>query len=134
MSIFLQRNKTRHYSSKSYRKCAIVERFNLTIQNILYRMMAENKSYEWVKMLDNALNIYRKRKHRTIKMSPNEGELSKNENIVRKNLLNFFHNRGLTRNKFKFSIGEKVRINKIRDAFHRGYSEENTMEYMILME
>ena len=36
---FLRNNNIHHYLSYSLRKCPVVERFNLTIQKLIYRMM-----------------------------------------------------------------------------------------------
>ena len=116
----------------SLRKAPIVERFNLTIQNLLYKMMASNHTYNWTDLLENASNIYRNRKHKTIKMAPKLADNPENEDVVRSNLLNFFHNRGIKWNQPKFKIGDTVRINRKKSAFHRGYNEENTEEYFII--
>ena len=88
---YLDENNIKHYLSYSVRKCPIIERFNLTLQNILYRMMAQNRSYKWSEFLPQAMQIYRKRYHRTIKMSPREAELGENEEAVRASLIEFFH-------------------------------------------
>ena len=40
-----------HYYSYSDRKCAVVERFNLTIQQLLYKLMAKRNTYEWTALL-----------------------------------------------------------------------------------
>ena len=69
---YLKDNEIHHYLSYSLRKCPVIERFNLTIQSLLYKIMRKNNSYEWVRFLDQAMNIYLHRKHRTIKMSPME--------------------------------------------------------------
>ena len=74
---YLKQKQIHHYLSYSLRKCPVIERFNLTIQNLLYRIMAQNRSYKWTKFLDNAMEIYLNRKHRTIKMSPIEGDKKK---------------------------------------------------------
>ena len=79
----------------SLRKAPIVERFNLTIQNLLYKMIASNHTYNWTDLLENASNIYRNRKHKTIKMASKLADNPENEDVVRSNLLNFFHNRGI---------------------------------------
>ena len=76
---FLKINKIHHYLSYSLRKCPVVERFNLTIQTLLYKIMAQKKSLRWVDFLDHAMKIYLNRKHRTIGMSPVEGDKDKNE-------------------------------------------------------
>jgi len=129
---FLKKKKIKHYLSFSLRKCPIVERFNLTIQNLLYRMMSANHTYKWTSLLENALKIYRSRRHRTIKMAPQEADKPENEDSVRANLLEFFHDRGIKRNNPKFSINDTVRISRHRNAFHRGYNQENTEEYFII--
>merc|ERR1711947_12999 len=81
---FLKDNKIHHYLSYSLRKCPVVERFNLTIQQLLYKMMKQNNTYEWTKLIDKAMKIYLNRKHRTIKMTPLEAEKDENEPIVRR--------------------------------------------------
>ena len=45
--------------------------------------MARNNSLEWVKYIDQAMKIYLNRKHRTIGISPKEGDKEENEDILR---------------------------------------------------
>ena len=40
-------NNIVHYFSTSDRKCAVVERFNLTIQQLLYKLMTNYNTYAW---------------------------------------------------------------------------------------
>ena len=84
---FLKENKIHHYLSYSLRKCPVVERFNLTIQQLLYKMMKQNNTYKWTKLIDKAMKIYLNRKHRTIKMSPLEAEKDENGPILRQTYL-----------------------------------------------
>ena len=79
---FLKINKIHHYLSYSLRKCPVVERFNLTIQTLLYKIMAQKKSLRWVDFLDHAMKIYLNRKYRTIGMSPVDGDKDKNEKKI----------------------------------------------------
>jgi hypothetical protein len=83
-STFLKENKIHHYLSYSLRKCPVIERFNLTFQRLLYKMMKQHNSYEWTKFVDPAMSIYLNRRHRTIKMSPLQAEKDENEPIVRR--------------------------------------------------
>lgn len=126
---FLKNQKIHHYVAFSVRKCPIVERFNLTIQNLLYKMMAHDRSLKWTSYLDQAMNIYLNRKHSTIGMSPVEAEKRSNSAEVRKNLLAYFHKRGGKKIKPKFALNDTVRIWKKRHAFHRGYDENYSIEY-----
>ena len=81
---FLERNNIHHYLSYSLRKCPVVERFNLTIQSLLYKIMAQKRSLKWVDFIDQAIKIYLTRKHRPIGMSPIEGDKDKNEKKIRR--------------------------------------------------
>ena len=126
---FLQRENIHHYLSYSVRKCPIVERFNLTIQSLLYKIMAHNRSLKWSSFIDQAMQIYLNRKHSTIGMSPAEAEKVSNSAEVRKNLLAFFHKRGGKKKKPKFAVNDTVRIWKKRLTFQRGYDENYSIEY-----
>ena len=81
---YLKENKIHHYLAYTLRKCPVVERFNLTIQQLLYKIMAKNNNtLSWVEYIEQAMKIYLNRKHRTIGMSPIEGDKKENENDVR---------------------------------------------------
>ena len=127
-SAFLRKNNIHHYLSYSLRKCPVVERFNLTIQQLLYRMMNQQNTFEWVKLLDSAMKIYLNRTHRTIKMSPLEGEKEENEPIIRRIYFEKYMKVHKKKQNPKFAVGEKVRIFKERGKFHRGYMEDFTEE------
>ena len=129
---FLQENNIHHYLSYSIRKCPVVERFNLTIQNLLYRIMAKNNSYEWTKFIDHAMKIYLNRKHRTIQMTPLQAEKKENEKTVRCTYLQRYFDAGLKKKKPKYSVGDNVRIWKERGTFHRGYMEDFTREHFTI--
>ena len=129
---YLKQKQIHHYLSYSLRKCPVIERFNLTIQNLLYRIMAQNRSYKWTKFLDNAMEIYLNRKHRTIKMSPIEGDKKKNESIVREHFLKKYFKAGLKKSSPKYKIGDTVRIWKEKNTFDRGYAEQFSREYFTI--
>lgn len=129
---YLKDNKIHHYLSYSLRKCPVIERFNLTIQTLLYKIMRKNNSYEWTKYLDQAMYIYLNRKHRTIKMTPSEAEKDENEKEVRRTYFEKYVKAGLKTQKPKFSKGDSVRIFKERGTFHRGYKEDFTTETFLI--
>ena len=91
--------------------------------------MAKNNSLEWVKYLPWAMKIYLNRRHRTIKMSPLEGEKNKNQTKIRLEYYKRYRKAGLKKRKPKFQIGDTVRIWKKRSNFHRGYMENYTREH-----
>ena len=129
---FLKENNIHHYLSYSLRKCPVVERFNLTLQNLLYRIMAKNNSNEWTKFIDHAMKIYLNRKHRTIKMTPFEAEKEENEKVVRRTYFERYVKAGIKSQKAKYKVGDSVRIWKERGTFHRGYMEDFSREHFII--
>ena len=131
---YLKDNKIHHYLSYSLRKCPVIERFNLTIQRLLYKIMKKNNSYEWTKFLDQAMKIYLNRKHRTVNMSPIEAEKDKNEMDVRRTYFEKYIKADVKKQKPKFSVGDSVRIFKERGTFHRGYMEDFTIETFTIAE
>ena len=61
--------------------------------------MAKNRNLKWSNYIDQAMEIYLNRKHRTIKMSPKLAELDINEDLVRKHLIEFFYKNGKNKTK-----------------------------------
>ena len=127
-STFLKENNIHHYLSYSLRKCPVIERFNLTIQRLIYQIMHKNNSFQWTKFIDQAMKIYLNRKHRTIGMTPLEAEKDENQLEVRRRFFEKFEKAGGKRRKPKFSVGDSVRIYKERGKFHRGYMRDFTIE------
>ena len=131
---FLKEKGIYHYLAYSVRKCPVVERFNLTIQKLLYKMMAKNNTLEWVKYIDSAMKIYLNRIHRTIKMSPLDGEKKENQKKLRLTYYKRYREAGRKRKKPKYKVGDTVRIWKERGNFHRGYMENFTREHFKIVE
>lgn len=51
-------------------KASIVERWNRTLKNNMWKEFTFNGNYEWINILPKLVNDYNKKKHRTIKMRP----------------------------------------------------------------
>ena len=129
MKKLMQDNNIVHYFSYSDRKCAVVERFNLTIQQLLYKIMTQYRSYEWTKLLPQAMKIYLNRTHRTIEMSPLDAEKDESEEKLKETYIEIYKKAEENRSKPKFKVGDLVRIFVKRSTFHRGYYQNYTVEY-----
>lgn len=129
MKALMREKGIQHYLSYSDRKCAVVERFNLTIQQLLYKLMAKHNTYEWTGLLAQAMKIYLNRKHRTIKMSPLEAEQDENQKTVRDIFLERFAKIEDQRKEPKYKVGDTVRVWAKRNNYWRGYYEDFTREY-----
>ena len=126
---FLEKHKIFHYLSYSLRKCPIIERFNLTLQNLLYKIMANKRNLDWINSIEQAMQIYLNREHSTIKMSPTEAEKDENSEQVRKHLLNYFNKNSGKKMKPKLEVNDTVRIWLKKKMFQRGYDENYGREY-----
>lgn len=118
-----------HYLSYSLRKCPIVERFNLTFQQLLYKIMASKRSWKWTDYIEQAMKIYLNRKHSTIGMSPVQAEKENNAAEVRQNLFKFFQKGRKIKSQPKYKLNDTVRIWKEKHIFQRGYSEKFSREF-----
>ena len=132
MKRFCKDENINHYFSRTDRKCAVVERFNLTIQSLIYKMMEKAMSLRWIDMLQPAMKVYLSRHHRTIGMSPKQGELEKNHELIRQKYVEKYVKAALRKKKPNFKVGDTVRIYHGKTKFERGYLEKFTGEHFII--
>ena len=66
----VKRYNINHYSTYSMMKASVVERFNCTLKNNMWKTFTLNGSYKWIDELPRLLSDYNHRKHRTIGMRP----------------------------------------------------------------
>lgn len=106
-----------HYSTYSTLKASIVERFNRTLKEKMWREFSFNGNYKWLPILKDLLYAYNHSIHRTIKMRPIDVN-KKNAN----DLLSSVYNRIKIAPKGKFKVSDQVRISKFKHAFAKGYT------------
>ena len=122
----LKKYNVKHYSSYSEKKASIVERFNRTLKNKMYRSFSEQGHYRWLTLLPMLLKEYNNSVHRTIGMKPHDVN-EKNQHIVLKRIKkNTMKKKKKKKN--KFNIGDRVRISKYKMTFAKGYTPNWTNE------
>ena len=104
-----------------------VERFNRTIQNLIYKFLTETNSKRYVDHLDKLVESYNLRYHRMIEMSPFEAETNPEAELHINKLISA---REVQMKKIDPSlrIGDTVRISKQKDKFTRGYDPQSQIE------
>lgn len=129
---FCKDRNIKYYSPDSSIHGAFIERFNRTLQNIIYRYMTDNNTHRYIYKIDNGkkvnlmpmfLQTYNTRIHRMIGTSPENAENNPQSHVdIRKQLAKYY----LTnpRKPIKYSIGDVVRIAKQRGKFSRGYHKQ----------
>ena len=113
------------YSTENEEKSAVVERWNRTMKERMFKYFSTNSTKRHIDVLDALIHQYNNKHHSTIKMTPVEASLKINENKVWRNLYPSNENRPI---KPKFSVGDRVRITKKKTVFNKGYMPRWTEE------
>ena len=127
-SLFKSEN-IRHMFAESDVKASISERVIKTVKSKIYRYFTHTQSYEYVNELQHFAEGYNKTVHRTIDMKPidvrrdNEEEARVATYLSRKK-----PERSINKLRFKFKVGDYVRISHTRNIFTRAYDESWTGE------
>ena len=126
----LFKNKIHQIFTKSIHKASIVERFNRTLKERLYRVFSFQKSNNYIDILQDLITSYNNSFHSSIKMKPNQ-VTTKNTTKVHNNLYNNkkLFNATIT---FLFKIGDYVRIPIKKKIFEKGYTANWSEEIYIV--
>ena len=128
---FLKKNNIMLYHTQNEEKSSVVERWNRTMKNRMWKMFSANNNTIYWDKLDKLLDDYNNRKHSSIKMSPTEASKKVNEKQVFANL--YEDEIYLKPGKPNLSIGDKVRISKYkRKVFDKGYTPNWTEEVFVI--
>jgi transposase InsO family protein len=133
---FLRERNIKIIHPFSETKAPHIERFNRTIQDLIYRYMTENETFRYIDILDKLLETYNNRGHRTLKyLTPNEAEDESNHQKVA-NALNEYYTKfvQLNKQKPKYTVGQTVRIKTLPNRFDRGYNERFAREHFKIVE
>jgi len=112
-----------HYSTYSVLKASVVERFNRTLKNNMWKMFTLHGNYKWLDALPRLVSDYNARKHRTIGMRPVDVTPA-----VAERLLTTVYNRIKIAGPAKFKVGDSVRVSKYKTIFEKGYTPNWTTE------
>jgi len=120
---FLKNENVEFFTTNSEMKASVVERFNRTLKEKMWKYFTYKNTYRYLDVLPELLKNYNTSYHRTIKMAP----LQVNSTNERKILNKVFRLSDKTP-VFKFSVGDFVRISKVKRTFEKGYTPNWTEE------
>lgn len=113
----LKRFGINQYHSFSEKKASIVERFNRTLKERMWRKFTEQGTFRWLNILPLLIRNYNNSVHSTTGLKPvditRDNELLVLNRIVK--------HRKTFKLKQKFFVGDKVRISRIPKQFTKGY-------------
>ena len=121
---YLNEIKIKHYFVNSELKASVVERFNRTIKEKIYKFFTLKNTYTYIDSLSKLVDSYNKSYHRSIKTSPIK--VTKNNEEKIHNILYGELNQYTP--EFKYKQGDHVRITKYKSVFDKGYEPKWTEE------
>jgi len=120
------------YSTENDEKYSIVERWNRTMKEKMFKYFTANSTRRYVDILDKLVDRYKNTVHSSIVMTPKEASEKKNEvKVWRKLYGNYAPQKRMTP---KFKVGDKVRITRKKGVFEKGYTARWTEEVFTVSE
>ena len=108
-------------------KPSVIERFNRTFKNMMFKKFTENDNTIFYNILDELVDEYNNKYHETIKMSPIEGSKKINEKKMQQ-IYNFKNTNKIA----EFKIGDRVRIFLEKNFFEKSYETNWTEEIFVI--
>ncbi|KAL9973868.1 hypothetical protein ACROYT_G020374 [Oculina patagonica] len=127
---WLKQNDINMYSTFNEGKAVVIERFNRTLKNKMYKQFTIQGNTQYLEILPKIVKEYNNTKHSSIKMTPTEASKKKNEGTV---YFNLYGDMEPLSAKPKFKVGDKVRISKYkRIVFDKGYTPNWSEEMFVI--
>ena len=124
---FCKTNNIKFINPESQTHAAYVERFNRTLQQLIYQYMTENETNHFLNVLQDLVKTYNNRIHRMIKTTPFLAE-SNPDISLNIRLLASKNQEKIKKIKPKYKVNDYVRIAKQKTTFARGYDEQTQRE------
>ncbi len=130
---FMTKHNIKLYFTRSEMKAAIIERFNRTLKEKIWRHFTLNKTNKYIDVIDDLVFSYNKSYHRSIKMTPSEVKTSNSDQVFL-NLYGFDKrlDSNVSKSEKKFNIGDTVRISKYKPLFEKGYTNNWSKEIFVI--
>ena len=112
------------YNTYNETKASIVERLIRTLKTKMWRYFTAKKTMRYIDMLPDLVFSYNHSIHRSIKTKPADVTVE-NEKKVWHTLYEHNVHKNI---KYKFKIGDQVRISKIKKRFEKGYKPNFSKE------
>ena len=133
---YLAQQKITHFNTQSDTKASVVERFNKTLKQRLYRALTANATLKYLDFLPDLVEGYNASVHNATGVAPknvtmyNDGKVWKK--LYSKKLFGTSRKRRRRRRKPTFKAGDKVMLSKVRRTFKKGYLPGWTEEIFIV--
>ena len=106
------------YSTENKEKSSVVQRWIRTMKGKMWKYFTANSTNVYMNVLSDLVKDYNNTRHSSIKMTPVMASKKENKLTVWRNL--YPQHLEIHDIKSKFSVGDKVRINKKKKTFEKG--------------
>ena len=139
MTSFLKDQGVHHYVTQNITKANYAERVIRTLKVLMYRYITHKRSYRYLDVLQDLVHNYNHRVHRALEgLSP--AEITKNnEALLWKHMyVDSMKPKSSVKKirkptkKFKFKLGDYVRISSTKTTFQRDYEQKWTEELFVI--
>lgn len=131
LKTLLERYGIHHFVTHSETKAAVIERFNRTLKNKLWRHFTAKNTHRYVDVLPALMQGYNNSYHRSIRTAPNMVKRSNEKDVW----LRLYGKSFKAVGKLKaFKVGDHVRISRLKGRFEKGYHQTFTDEIFIVKE
>ena len=113
----MTRRKIHHFSTYGDTKSSVVERFNRTLKERMYRYFTARNTYRYVDALPALVQGYNVTKHRSIGMPPRDVTWANQRQVWQR----LYGKRLARRVRPKWKAGDRVRLQKQHRPFEKGY-------------
>ena len=113
------------YFTENEEKSCVIERFNRTINEKMFKYFSANNTRKYIDVLDLLVDQYNNTIYSSITMTPIEASREVIENKVWRNSFPEFYRTFMTP---KCSVGDNVRITKKKKTFDKGNTQRWTKE------
>ena len=114
---FLLSENVQLYSTASEIKVSVIERFNRTLKQWMYKEFTRSNNTKWLKLLPKLIDRYNNRIHTTTKVKPIDAYTSDHDSIRRR-----INQSNVSRTKRKLKVGDRVRIYRWKRDYEKGYT------------
>ena len=114
---FLKQHHVHHFVTYNETKAQVVERFNRTLKQMMWRLFTTGSSYHYLDKINDIVNgNYNQTFHRSIKMKPSEVTVMNSQKVWRT-----IYGKQSSSVNYKFKVGDQVKISKHKRVFEKSY-------------
>lgn len=119
----LKDNDVQFVTSQNETKASVVERFNRTLKSRMYKYFTWKHNLRYIDALQRFVSSYNKTYHHSIKMKPNQVNDKNEKNVWETLYQEKKKKKSQIRKpvKFRYNVGDTVRISKTRMTFEKSY-------------